>query len=157
MLPPQLFWLTNPALLMQTYIHNEIGLILLVKMEALNRWSVIECQIAVICACLPATRALIVCFCPGVLSISSGQSHPYRTTSSSRVAAGLSRPGGNSHISKTVSYSVDYGTEPQESFKQFNPTRGSWFGKALNKPIYTIQRPPCSVVFFFVYLYIYSS
>lgn len=108
-----MFWLSNPALSIHTYIHNRIDLILLVEMEALNHWSVIECQIAIVCACLPTTRAFIVRFFPGVLGVPSGQAHPYRTTGSSKVAVGSSRPGGNSHISKTVSYSVDYGTKPQ--------------------------------------------
>lgn len=93
------------------------------EMEALNRWSVIECQIAIICACLPATRAMLVRVCPGIFGAesghaSSGQMNQYKTRTG--TGRGTNAAGGRSHISKTVSYSVDYsGKSPRESANGF--------------------------------------
>ncbi|KAL4893256.1 hypothetical protein BDV59DRAFT_201845 [Aspergillus ambiguus] len=86
------------------------------EMEALNRWSVIECQIAIICACLPASRAMLIRFFPRILGVSTGQAstgrpHQYKTPSEAELRSGpLTHKSG---ISKTVAYSVDYGSKSQ--------------------------------------------
>ncbi|KAI9369169.1 hypothetical protein BJX61DRAFT_549774 [Aspergillus egyptiacus] len=86
------------------------------EMQALNRWSVIECQIAITCACLPATRPMLVRFFPNVLGASTGQAstghpHKYREPSEAELRTGPLTH--KSSISKTVSYSVDYGSKSQ--------------------------------------------
>ncbi|CBF78469.1 hypothetical protein AN7395.2 [Aspergillus nidulans FGSC A4] len=93
------------------------------EMEALNRWSVIECQIAIICACLPATRAMLASFSPGIVGESTGEASaglqnqyngPSRSNHSMKV------PLQKVNISKTVSYSVDYvGKSPRRSSNGF--------------------------------------
>lgn len=87
-------------------------------MEPLNHWSVIECQIAIICACLPTTRALLVRAIPDKTTNNSSTSRPYPTGASSRTAAVSAFAGSSSQgekekgkISKTVSYSVDIGSK----------------------------------------------
>jgi hypothetical protein len=100
-------------------------------MEALNRWSVIECQIAIICACLPATRAMLASFFPGIVGVSTGEAsagQPNQYNGPSRSNLSMKVPLQKVNISKTVSYSVDYvGKSPKRSsngFLQLND-RGS--------------------------------
>lgn len=91
-------------------------------MEPLNHWSVIECQIAIICACLPTSRALLVRIFPGANTThdsSAARPYPTATGTSSRAAALSAFAGAESstgekeksRISKTVSYSVDVGAK----------------------------------------------
>ncbi|KAL4770047.1 hypothetical protein BDW60DRAFT_218378 [Aspergillus nidulans var. acristatus] len=101
------------------------------EMEALNRWSVIECQIAIICACLPATRAMLASFFPGIVGVSTGEAsagQPNQYNGPSRSNLSMKVPLQKVNISKTVSYSVDYvGKSPKRSsngFLQLND-RGS--------------------------------
>ncbi|XHG00908.1 hypothetical protein AWENTII_004321 [Aspergillus wentii] len=92
----------------------------LYEMEALNHWSVIECQIAIVCACLPTTRAMLVRFFPSVLGLSTEQALPYTNAGSSRGGANGSRQvGEKSQISKRVSYAVDYGTKQKRDSGKF--------------------------------------
>ncbi|KAK1141823.1 hypothetical protein N8T08_008488 [Aspergillus melleus] len=70
----------------------------------LMHWSVIECQISVMCACLPASRALISHFFPGILGNSTRRT--YGTGPSNWYNKEPSQ--GNSKIAKSVSYSVNY-------------------------------------------------
>lgn len=91
-------------------------------MEPLNYWSVIECQVAIICACLPATRAFIVHYLPGLHghseNASSGGFHPSSNTRSKAGSAANSAKLG--FISKTVSYRVDStATSPQNPSGSF--------------------------------------
>ncbi|XHF96661.1 hypothetical protein AWENTII_000282 [Aspergillus wentii] len=86
------------------------------NMEAIVHWSVIECQIAIICACLPASRAVMVRLAPGLLGQSTDPSNRYKNTGSSGHGAGSRQ-----NISKRVSYSVDYmgnGKPQRSSFVQ---------------------------------------
>lgn len=76
----------------------------IVDMQTLNYWSVIECQIAIICACLPTARAFLVHIFPGTLSfsadhVSSDQQYKIRQAH---------HPEEKRQISKTISCSVDY-------------------------------------------------
>ncbi|KAJ5638958.1 uncharacterized protein N7484_006820 [Penicillium longicatenatum] len=68
-------------------------------------WSVIECQISVLCACLPASRALLGRWFPGFMGGSSQRTYPsgpeYFNTD------GYARQ--DSKINKSVSYTVNYG------------------------------------------------
>ncbi|KAF9894850.1 hypothetical protein FE257_004471 [Aspergillus nanangensis] len=86
-----------------------------VELQPIVHWSVIEVQIAVLCACLPTTRAMFVHLFPGVIGESAGTSYPQPTTPSGRgmFPNGRSTGGQKSAIAKTVSYSVDYGSKPQ--------------------------------------------
>lgn len=94
------------------------------EMEPLNYWSVIECQVAIICACLPATRAIIVHYVPGIL----GQTNDTATRQdgyNSSNARSQRKSAFNTKwdsISKTVSYSVNTTMPPpagsSESFVQ---------------------------------------
>ncbi|KAL1848064.1 hypothetical protein Plec18170_008239 [Paecilomyces lecythidis] len=82
-------------------------------MQALNHWSVIECQVAIICACLPTTRAFISHIFPGVLQfttghVSSDQSQPCRPRETRRYTE-------VSRISETISYTVNYSDKRSES------------------------------------------
>lgn len=43
------------------------------SMAPICYWSVIEFQIAIVCACLPTFRAVVAHFCPGLLGGSSAQ------------------------------------------------------------------------------------
>ncbi|KAL4895254.1 hypothetical protein BDV59DRAFT_152089 [Aspergillus ambiguus] len=92
-------WGSNPTVQLQPIVH----------------WSVIEVQIAVLCACLPTTRAMFVHLFPGVIGGSAGTSYPQPTTPSGRGIFANSGPIGaqKSGIAKTVAYSVDYGAKPQ--------------------------------------------
>lgn len=89
-----------------------------VEMEPLNHWSVIECQIAIICACLPTSRALFVRVLPGANTThdsSTARPYPTATGASSRTAAVSAFAGSGERekgrIAKTVSYSVDIGSK----------------------------------------------
>ncbi|KAJ5308624.1 hypothetical protein PENANT_c065G04882 [Penicillium antarcticum] len=68
----------------------------------LIRWSVIETQISVLCACLPAFRALIGRWFPALLGGSKGRTYPSNTEEYTR------QTDGNSKINKSVTYSVNY-------------------------------------------------
>ncbi|KAL4746338.1 hypothetical protein BDW72DRAFT_197784 [Aspergillus terricola var. indicus] len=93
------------------------------EMEALNRWSVIECHIAIVCACLPATRAMLASFSPGIVGVSTGevsagQKNQYNGPSRSNIS--MKVPPHKVNIAKTVSYSVDYvGRSPRGSSNGF--------------------------------------
>ncbi|KAJ5456366.1 hypothetical protein N7530_011640 [Penicillium desertorum] len=69
----------------------------------LMHWSVIECQISVMCACLPASRALIGRWCPGLLGGSS-----YRKTESHAAEYYHKKSTGSVNINKSVTYTVNY-------------------------------------------------
>lgn len=91
-----------------------------VEMEPINHWSVIECQIAIVCACLPATRAFVANFLPGLLghpdeSGRGGQTYPMKAWRSTRDAASKNSDVERGHISKKVSYSVDTSPRQQPS------------------------------------------
>ncbi|KAJ9385535.1 hypothetical protein DTO063F5_4128 [Paecilomyces variotii] len=82
-------------------------------MQALNHWSVIECQVAIICACLPATRVFIAHIFPGVFQFTTGhvssyQSQPCRPRQTRHLNE-------TSRISQKISYTVDYSDERSES------------------------------------------
>ncbi|KAE8152990.1 hypothetical protein BDV25DRAFT_137393 [Aspergillus avenaceus] len=70
----------------------------------LIHWSVIESNVAVLCACLPASRALINHFFPGIFRGSTRRT--YATGPSNWYTKGQSQ--GQSKISKSVSYTVQY-------------------------------------------------
>ncbi|KAE8377592.1 hypothetical protein BDV26DRAFT_304881 [Aspergillus bertholletiae] len=75
----------------------------------LIHWSVIESQVAIICACLPSSRALVNHFFPGILSGSTRRT--YATGPSNWYAKAQSN--GQSKINKSVSYTVQYSTSSQ--------------------------------------------
>ncbi|KAJ6045178.1 uncharacterized protein N7446_003380 [Penicillium canescens] len=75
----------------------------------LIHWSVIETQIAIMCACLPAFRALIGRWFPGLLGGSRGRTYP------SNAAEYVRQTEGNSNINKSVSYSVNYASRSENS------------------------------------------
>lgn len=69
----------------------------------LMHWSVIESQISVMCACLPAFRALVGRWFPQFLGGSSNRTDP------SNMADYYNKmPTANSNINKSVTYSVNY-------------------------------------------------
>ncbi|KAB8239076.1 hypothetical protein ETB97_002072 [Aspergillus alliaceus] len=70
----------------------------------LIHWSVIETQVAIVCACLPSSRALLNHFFPGIFKGSTRRT--YATGPSNWYARGQSN--GQSKISKSVSYTVQY-------------------------------------------------
>ncbi|EGE05596.1 integral membrane protein [Trichophyton equinum CBS 127.97] len=85
------------------------------EMAPLNYWSMIECQIAIVCACLPSIRTLLIHYVPGVFgqateaasqkrpnAFSTGNSKGEEYASNSTLIG--SRDG---YISKTISYSVN--------------------------------------------------
>ncbi|KAF7621160.1 integral membrane protein [Aspergillus flavus] len=75
----------------------------------LIHWSVIESQVAIICACLPSSRALLNHFFPGIFSGSTKRT--YATGPSNWYAKGQSN--GQSKINKSVSYTVQYSSSSQ--------------------------------------------
>ncbi|KAK2819980.1 hypothetical protein FQN49_007840, partial [Arthroderma sp. PD_2] len=85
------------------------------EMEPLIYWSMIECQIAVVCACLPATRVLLLHFAPGVLGQPTENKSSKRWGTSRSDTASKENITSNSassaergdYISKTVTYSVN--------------------------------------------------
>ncbi|EEQ32309.1 uncharacterized protein MCYG_05128 [Microsporum canis CBS 113480] len=85
------------------------------EMAPLNYWSMIECQIAVVCACLPATRALLIHYAPELLgqateTVSRKRLH---TSDASTSKGGFTSnsetlvQSRDDYISKTVTYSVN--------------------------------------------------
>ncbi|EFE36876.1 uncharacterized protein ARB_04403 [Trichophyton benhamiae CBS 112371] len=85
------------------------------EMAPLNYWSMIECQIAIVCACLPAIRTLLIHYVPEVFgqtteaasqkrlnASSTGNSKGEEYTSNSTLVES-----GDGYISKTISYSVN--------------------------------------------------
>ncbi|OGM49810.1 integral membrane protein [Aspergillus bombycis] len=78
-----------------------------VELQPINVWSVIECQIAVVCACLPAARAVLVRFFPGLMGGSVGESD-------ARKATRPSASGTSGKISQTMTYTVEYSRRAQE-------------------------------------------
>lgn len=88
------------------------------EMESLNHWSTIECQIAIICACLPTARAMLAHIFPRIFGATteqdtSGRPNIYRVGAFSQ-GAGTNYLNDKSHISKTMSVSVDYSSRPQQ-------------------------------------------
>ncbi|KAJ5666745.1 hypothetical protein N7462_011154, partial [Penicillium macrosclerotiorum] len=83
---------------------NRWGINQTLGLYPLIHWSVIETQIAVMCACLPAFRALIGHWFPGLLGGSSSRTYASHTKEGYRRQVG-----GDSNINKSVSYSVRYG------------------------------------------------
>ena len=79
-------------------------------MESLNHWSVIECQIAIICACLPAFRAVAAHFFPAVVGADSSGHASSATPYAYSNNRSVSQSGG-----KTVSYAVG-GKAKRDSF-----------------------------------------
>ncbi|KAE8423359.1 hypothetical protein BDV36DRAFT_243395 [Aspergillus pseudocaelatus] len=99
-------WNTNPTVQLQPIVH----------------WSVIEVHIAVMCACLPTFRAMLVHIFPKVLGNSSDQSYyEQRNTPSKPPTFGSAQALSKSHINKTVSYSVDYGANKRPQRHSFVP------------------------------------
>lgn len=82
------------------------------KLAPVNHWSTIECQIAVVCACLPMCRAMLAHFFPRLVSESKAESYQHGTAKTSQAPRSGHRLG-DSHISKTVSYTVDYSSNPE--------------------------------------------
>ncbi|KAJ5745122.1 hypothetical protein N7520_010304 [Penicillium odoratum] len=74
-------------------------------------WSVIECQISVMCACLPASRALLGYYFPGFMG--SESQRQYASGPDYCATNGYARQ--DSRINKSVSYNVHYG-EVSEHF-----------------------------------------
>ncbi|KAE8355451.1 hypothetical protein BDV28DRAFT_163073 [Aspergillus coremiiformis] len=83
-----------------------------VSLYPMIHWSVIESQVAIICACLPSFRALLNHFFPGVFSGSSRRT--YASGPSNLYAKPQSN--GQSRISKSVSYSVQYTSPSQRDY-----------------------------------------
>lgn len=85
-----------------------------VQLEPGAHWSVIETQVSIIVACLPAARALLVRFFPGTLGskLRGGfvkTSHYGDPVSGSGSGSGSGGAGAAAaKVSKTVSYSVDF-------------------------------------------------
>ncbi|KAJ5474301.1 hypothetical protein N7475_003867 [Penicillium sp. IBT 31633x] len=75
----------------------------------LIHWSVIETQISILCACLPAFRALLGRWWPRLLDGSTNR----RTTSRSAGYFQTKSTGNDSRINKSVTYSVNY--EPRST------------------------------------------
>ncbi|KAJ5754499.1 hypothetical protein N7533_004042 [Penicillium manginii] len=89
--------------------NNRWGLNQTLGLYPLIYWSVIECQISVLCACLPASRALIARWFPALLGGSTRET--YGRTYGSAAPGGRSNRanyGQDSAINKSVSYSVKY-------------------------------------------------
>ncbi|PYH95634.1 integral membrane protein [Aspergillus ellipticus CBS 707.79] len=80
---------------------NRMGANETAGLEPLIHWSIIESQIAILTTCLPAARAFLSNFVPGM----SGSAD--RRT---RNTYDHAQSGGNSKISKSVNISVDYTT-----------------------------------------------
>lgn len=72
-------------------------------------WSAIECLIAVMCACLPASRTLFIHFFPNFRQQSSNK-RPYVSPSNTAFSKGQTSSG---KILKSISYSVDCGGDPE--------------------------------------------
>ncbi|KAK2841687.1 hypothetical protein FQN49_006010 [Arthroderma sp. PD_2] len=82
------------------------------EMAPLNYWSMIECQFAIICACLPATRALLIHFVPALLgqATENASNKPMNSPSGpskEQFSNSATLVEGKGFISKTVTYSVD--------------------------------------------------
>lgn len=77
-------------------------------------WSVIECQISILCACLPASRALLARYFPALLGGSSARTYgrTYGSAAPEHRNNGT-KNGQNSTINKSVSYSVNYTARSQ--------------------------------------------
>ncbi|KAJ5242950.1 uncharacterized protein N7469_001277 [Penicillium citrinum] len=77
-------------------------------------WSVIECQISILCACLPASRALLARWFPALLGGSSARTYgrTYGSAAPENRNNGT-KNGQNSTINKSVSYSVNYTARSQ--------------------------------------------
>ncbi|KAI2840095.1 hypothetical protein CBS11350_7172 [Aspergillus niger] len=80
-------------------------------LQPLIHWSVIESQIAIMTTCLPAARAFINQYVPGLPG--STQRRTYGRTNSLYNNGGASSGVTNSKISKSVNISVDYTTRSE--------------------------------------------
>ncbi|KAA8649903.1 hypothetical protein EYZ11_001179 [Aspergillus tanneri] len=78
------------------------------QLQPIVHWSVIEVQIAVLCACLPATRALINHFLPDLVGSSGRKSYATRNAPSNTYPEPK-----HGHIAKTMSYSIKYSSRAQ--------------------------------------------
>ncbi|PLB38578.1 CFEM domain-containing protein [Aspergillus candidus] len=90
---------------------NRWGSNQLVELQPIVHWSVIEVQIAVLCACLPTTRAMVVHLFPCLVN-GSGANSTQQPTAPSKMFGASRQPG---NISMTVSYSVDYNSKPHQA------------------------------------------
>ncbi|KAJ5912115.1 uncharacterized protein N7473_001418 [Penicillium subrubescens] len=89
--------------------NNRWGINQTTGLYPLIHWSVIEVQISVMCACLPAFRALAGRWFPSLLGSA-------RRTYASHTMEGYNRhTGGNSNINKSISYSVNYASRSENS------------------------------------------
>ncbi|EFR03174.1 integral membrane protein [Nannizzia gypsea CBS 118893] len=83
------------------------------EMAPLNYWSMIECQIAIVCACLPAIRTLLMHFVPAVFGQATEAASQKRVNPSSDNSKGdytsssTLVESGDGYISKTMTYSVN--------------------------------------------------
>lgn len=84
------------------------------QLQPIVHWSVIEVQIAVLCACLPATRALIGHFMPELISVYGKKSY---ATNAAPLSSHAYPPGSNAkgEIAKTMTYSVNYTSRAQRN------------------------------------------
>lgn len=83
-------------------------------MAPLNYWSMIECQVAIVCACLPAIRTLLVHYLPDVFgqaTEAASQKRLNATSENSKMRDYTSNSTlvetGGGYISKTMTYSVN--------------------------------------------------
>ncbi|GBF64615.1 hypothetical protein TMEN_7331 [Trichophyton mentagrophytes] len=85
------------------------------EMAPLNYWSMIECQIAIVCACLPSIRTLLIHYVPDVFGQATEAASQKRPNASSTGNSKGEEYASNStligsrdgYISKTISYSVN--------------------------------------------------
>ncbi|KAH8434885.1 CFEM domain-containing protein [Aspergillus melleus] len=82
------------------------------QLQPIVHWSVIEVQIAVLCACLPATRALVGHFMPDLVSVYGKKSY---ATHGAPLSSNAYPPASNAkgEIAKTMTYSVNYTSRAQ--------------------------------------------
>ncbi|KAJ5884764.1 hypothetical protein N7495_009274 [Penicillium taxi] len=77
------------------------------------QWSIIETQIAVLCACLPSSRAIAGRYFPASIGGTSKPTYPSHgveySGSTSRTA-----PGTNVDINKSITYSVSYSSHSED-------------------------------------------
>ncbi|KAL1856703.1 hypothetical protein Plec18170_003674 [Paecilomyces lecythidis] len=100
-------WNTNPSVQLQPIVY----------------WSVVETHIAVICACLPTLRAMLVHLFPKLFPNAGDNSTAHKNTPSGRATfASSSQALNKSQINKTVSYTVDY----DDDSKKKRPHRHSF-------------------------------
>ncbi|KAJ5835729.1 hypothetical protein N7447_001755 [Penicillium robsamsonii] len=84
-------------------------------------WSAVECNVAIICACLPGTRAFLSKFLPHIFSTRS-DGYRSKATRPSRIGRSALTGDGNTQVLASVVGGRDHGSEYDHDLEDISPS-----------------------------------